>query len=574
MSTPTSHNSVLPALHHALSGSLGTLISTCALYPLSLVITRQQVQRQLSRDPDQSTAPAAHPHPSHTSAAGVRAPTSQTQTRLAEPSLLDLQDHHAHAQHAAQDQTTGITGPRDAHGTTERQEEESGSQQPEGIAETFSSIYSSSPDGGARALYTGLRQDAVKSVLDSFLFFLFYEWFRALRLSVSAKRRKGRGRGLGVVEELAVGCAAGAASRALTTPVGVVVTRLQTKTLTGEYNGEAEGRGREVGVRQIVREIKREKGVAGFWAGYSASLVLTLNPALTFFLHEWARNRYAEASYDDPGAKLTFLFAACSKAASCLVTYPFSIAKTRMQAGVVPADSEADGEEEGSRNPYHAQREADGSEEEEDVHKEIEHKLAGLRTVRNFAKRSVFGQVAQIVRTEGVASLYDGVGAELLKGFFSHGTTMLAKGVVHKLLFKLYLFVVGVLAELRRRRGQNRGGETGFGGLEKVRSVLSRGLMGIGREKGKSVGDELKDNVIRGGSGDVSGNVTGNVGGQGSRVLKREVFDDRIDWEEKLPRALRYRIDRSERDRTADYGLNVVANLIDGTQRPFRGDRE
>lgn len=35
---------ILPALHHALSGSAGTLISTCAVYPLSLVVTRLQVQ--------------------------------------------------------------------------------------------------------------------------------------------------------------------------------------------------------------------------------------------------------------------------------------------------------------------------------------------------------------------------------------------------------------------------------------------------------------------------------------------------------------------------------------------------
>ncbi|KAI0142846.1 mitochondrial carrier domain-containing protein [Xylariaceae sp. FL1272] len=448
MSTPTNRNSVLPALHHALSGSLGTLISTCTLYPLSLVITRQQVQRQLSRQQDHS-APAP---PLHTSAAGARAPTSP-HTPLAEPSLLDLEveegihtpaAQHAHDQPQNQNQHTPSPTQRSARDTTGHREE--WASQPEGIAETFSSIYNSGPDGGPRALFTGLRQDAVKSVLDSFLFFLFYEWFRALRLSAMRKAGRRKGRGLGVVEELAVGCAAGAASRALTTPVGVVVTRLQTAALTGEEGGK------ERTVRAIAREIRREKGIAGFWAGYSASLVLTLNPALTFFLHEWLKNRYADSTYDDPGAKLTFLFAACSKAASSLVTYPFSIAKTRMQAGVEPSSSPPDAHSSSpsSKNPYRSNGNG------KDIHAEIESKLAGLRTVQNFAKRSVFGQVAQIIRTEGVASLYDGVGAELLKGFFSHGTTMLAKGVVHKLLFKFYLVIVGVLAEMKARRGQSR----------------------------------------------------------------------------------------------------------------------
>lgn len=74
-SSPSS-DSVLPALHHALSGSLGTLVSTCSLYPLSLAIARQQVQRQLLRrcrrrrgDRGENTppgpAPARTPDPEH-----------------------------------------------------------------------------------------------------------------------------------------------------------------------------------------------------------------------------------------------------------------------------------------------------------------------------------------------------------------------------------------------------------------------------------------------------------------------------------------------------------------------------
>lgn len=39
----------LPALGHALAGSAGTAISHIFLYPLDLVITRLQVQRQLRR---------------------------------------------------------------------------------------------------------------------------------------------------------------------------------------------------------------------------------------------------------------------------------------------------------------------------------------------------------------------------------------------------------------------------------------------------------------------------------------------------------------------------------------------
>lgn len=40
----------LPAIGHAVSGGLGTAISTSATYPLDLVNTRLKVQRQLRKD--------------------------------------------------------------------------------------------------------------------------------------------------------------------------------------------------------------------------------------------------------------------------------------------------------------------------------------------------------------------------------------------------------------------------------------------------------------------------------------------------------------------------------------------
>ncbi|KAI8628571.1 mitochondrial carrier domain-containing protein [Xylariaceae sp. FL1651] len=431
-SISTNSGSILPALHHALSGSLGTLISTCTLYPLSLVITRLQVQRQLRRE-----------------------------------------------------------GPEYA-----------------GIADAFSQIWNSDGNGGPRAFYTGLAADAAKSVLDSFLFFLFYEWFRALRLSSRRRAGRVRGRGLGVVEELAVGMAAGACSRAFTTPIANVVTRKQTATLVDPKSREG-----AVSVRDIVHSIQEEKGIAGFWSGYSASLVLALNPSLTFFLQEFLKTRFAEKSYDDPGPQLTFLFAATSKAISSFVTYPFQIAKTRLQSGM-PLDSVSQGETQSRAVNGDNAKFEEHTDEDRDIDRKVENKLKAVRTVEKLAQQTIFGTVTHLIRTEGVGSLYDGVQGELLRGFFSHGTTMLAKDVVHKLLFKLYFVIIGMLAQLRQRRS----------------SFMAK------RQEPQ----------------------------QEPRELPRE---------EPLPRALRYRIDTrraSTQPGKMDYAVNVVANLIDGTQRPFR----
>ncbi|KAI0199986.1 mitochondrial carrier domain-containing protein [Astrocystis sublimbata] len=481
-------NSILPALHHASSGSLGTLISTCGLYPLSLVIARLQVQRQLRRrsqgrgcnrsrttleedptgrartGPEEKGESYSSKSSNPTASPGVADPTGPRTSpaptsripgdRLSSPTQTQTLSGQEQRQ---QQHPPVVKGKEEDDEEEERREEEYA-----GIVDAFSRIWRS--DGGLRAFYTGLAQDATKSVLDSFLFFLFYEWFRALRLK-SRRRRgaqalKSKGRGLGWVEELAVGMAAGACSRFFTTPIANVVTRKQTATLTKSKSKSTSSPDRDDGkgddddnsVREIVRRIREEKGIAGFWSGFSASLVLTLNPSLTFFLQEALKTTFAEQTYDDPGPRLTFLFAASSKAVSSFVTYPFQIAKTRLQAGI-PLDTED--EDQGQ------DMDEKGSGEHEEMQSESGKILAKTTTtttttaaicaVQNLAQRSIFGTVAQLIRSEGLASLYDGVGAELVKGFFSHGTTMLAKDVVHKALFKLYLLVVGVLVEMKTR---------------------------------------------------------------------------------------------------------------------------
>ncbi|KAI0481042.1 mitochondrial carrier domain-containing protein [Xylariaceae sp. FL0804] len=421
VSSPLSNPSkLLPALHHALSGSVGTLIATCALYPLSLVVTRLQVQRQLRRE-------------------GKLAPPDG-----ASPEEGDKQQQ--------QQQPTAYAG----------------------VVDAFARIWNAPDGGGPSAFYTGLAQDAAKSVLDSFLFFLFYEWFRALRLSRRQGRRSRR-RGLGALEELAVGMAAGACSRAFTTPIASVVTRMQTASLVGgdddEKNNNRNKRsgGGGGGVRAIARGIWAERGLAGFWSGYSATLLLTLNPGVTFLLQETLRRAVLanndndgggggggdDDAYENPSARMTFLLAATSKAAASVVTYPFQIAKTRLQAGV-PIEADADG---------------DGGQGQAEVRAEKARGPVGA--VRRFARRSVFGTVAQIVRAEGVASLYDGVQAELLKGFFSHGTTMLAKDAVHRLLFRLYLVVVAVVAEVRERQRRPRPQQSSRGVVPKAAETLA-----------------------------------------------------------------------------------------------------
>src|SRR5690606_6024638 len=107
---------------------------------------------------------------------------------------------------------------------------------------------------------------------------------------------------------------------------------------------------------------------------------------------------------DEPGARMTFLLAAISKVVATAVTYPFQVAKARVQVSAAPGEN-------------------------------------GERKVNG----NIFATVLNIGRAEGGRALYDGITGELLKGFFSHGTTMLSKDVVHRLIVQLYFAILGIL---------------------------------------------------------------------------------------------------------------------------------
>lgn len=157
--------------------------------------------------------------------------------------------------------STTITYPLDLINTrlkVQRQLRKDGtispSEQYAGILDAFTKIRDR--EGGLGAFYAGLGSDVAKSVVDSFLFFLFYTWFRS-------RRSQDGGRRLPAWEELVVGAVAGACARFFTTPISNVVTRKQTASLVS--GGAAEGR--SLSVSEILHVIYAERGLLGlfFW---------------------------------------------------------------------------------------------------------------------------------------------------------------------------------------------------------------------------------------------------------------------------------------------------------------------
>jgi hypothetical protein len=292
-----------------------------------------------------------------------------------------------------------------------------------GVLDAFEQIYKK--EGGISAFYSGVLQDTGKSIADSFLFFLFYNYLRSRRLQKNGTKATT----LPVLDELAVGVLAGACSKFFTTPIANIVTRKQTSSMISARSSTPTA---SPSVSDIAQSIRSEKGLQGFWSGYSASLILTLNPSITFFLYEFFKRAFLpRAKRNDPGARITFIMAAFSKSIASTITYPFSLAKARAQTSPSP--------------PVHTNSAEKVKEEVEHAHNRTEAEKA-RKDAKNVAKRStVFDTILKIYRTDGAAGLYEGVWGEILKGFFSHGITMIVKESIHKLIIQTYYIILKAL---------------------------------------------------------------------------------------------------------------------------------
>ncbi|PHH72649.1 hypothetical protein CDD82_5864 [Ophiocordyceps australis] len=270
----------------------------------------------------------------------------------------------------------------------------------------FDALASIVKQDGISALYKGLGPDVAKSVVDSFLFFGFYSYLRS------------RNRHPSVVRELLMGALAGAGSRALTTPISNVVARMQLSSRTQT-------------LCQTLVDIYNQSGLAGLWAGYSATIVLALSPSITFFINRRLAKRILPAleEEDVPIASIAFLLAAFSKATATALMYPFQTAKIRLMI------SQGDSLDNPCAMPEN---------------EKPKRRASLLHNLLDSLSHGIFDVVLRIIHQEeeGICALYHGLQGELLKGFFSHGLTMLTKGLLHRLVIRLY-----ILAKSRELRG-------------------------------------------------------------------------------------------------------------------------
>ncbi|KAI9468168.1 hypothetical protein LPJ78_002000 [Coemansia sp. RSA 989] len=185
------------------------------------------------------------------------------------------------------------------------------------LKDPIDAVYKIVTNEGVGGLYAGLATNLANQIVNGFVYFYAYSTVRKVALrAVSAD-----GKSLATAVELAVGAIAGMCNQLITLPIGVVATRQQTAHCTERKPWY-----------HTVKEILHTEGVAGLWAGFRPAMLLCANPAITYGVFEKVKSMLLQ---DRPNQYLSsaeaFWAGALSKTLATVITYPYIMAKVRLQ---------------------------------------------------------------------------------------------------------------------------------------------------------------------------------------------------------------------------------------------------
>lgn len=287
---------------------------------------------------------------------------------------------------------------------------------------------------GLEGLYTGLFGTLMGVASTNFAYFYWYTIVR----DVYMKRLHKNTTAPGTAVELGLGAVAGALAQLFTIPIAVITTRQQTQP-----------KGQRKGIFATAREvIDGEDGVSGLWRGLKASMVLTVNPAITYGAYQRLKdvlypNKTSLKSHEafrkclhkkwkGAPANNSTVLGAMSKAMATLATQPLIVAKVGLQSKPPPA--------------------------------------------RNGKPFKSFGEVMSfIVEHEGMLALFKGIGPQILKGVLVQGFLMMTKERI-ELAFVLLFRYVRAMRQEQLQKLAKMAAEKAADAAEKTRVVAEQAV--------------------------------------------------------------------------------------------------
>lgn len=267
-------------------------------------------------------------------------------------------------------------------------------------------------DEGLLGWYRGFAATMLNTFSMQYAYFYFYSFLRTSYIKrLTSKLPPGsKVPALSTAAELSLGAAAGALSQIFTIPVSVIATRQQVgrsvreRKDAGSYMNGPEERHDDDSFVAVAQEIVRTEGVTGLWLGIKPSMVLTVNPAITYGVYERLKSilllaRAASGAADRLTPGMTFLLGAFSKTLATIVTYPYIMAKVRIQA-----------------------RSSDPDAEEVEVLPD-----SSSQSAKSSRRTGALGLLIKVLNTEGFVGWYQGMSAQIIKAVLSQALLFVSK---------------------------------------------------------------------------------------------------------------------------------------------------
>ncbi|CAE6519585.1 unnamed protein product [Rhizoctonia solani] len=292
---------------------------------------------------------------------------------------------------------------------------------------------------GVKGYYGGFGASMANTFFMQYAYFFFYSFVRTTYIKRLARRQpSAKVQQLSTPIELLLGAVAGGLAQIFTLPVSVIATRQQIG------RSKSAARAKSSSFVDISREIVKEDGVAGLWAGIKPSMVLTINPAITYGAFERVKSVMLASTNS---SKLTpgkaFLVGALSKTLATVVTYPYIMAKVRLQAG----STSGSGSDDSSSESEPELSEIKGAEEGSLAASYAEVSKSGYNVTRVPSRKaakppkSAVKLLAKVLREDGVLGWYQGMGAQITKAVLAQALLFMLKDQFERYALVIMLFI-------------------------------------------------------------------------------------------------------------------------------------
>ncbi|TFB05360.1 Peroxisomal membrane protein PMP47B [Trichoderma ghanense] len=241
---------------------------------------------------------------------------------------------------------------------------------------------------GVSGLYAGINSALFGISVTNFIYYYWYEWTRAF-FEKAATRAGRASKKLTTVEAMIAGAIAGSATVIITNPIWVINTRVTTRRQEPDLEAAAGGRGSKppTTLGTLMSLLKKE-GPRALFAGVVPALVLVINPILQYTLFEQMKNAVERKRKMTP--TIAFILGALGKLFATTVTYPYITVKSQMHVAA-----------------------------------------------HNEKKEGMSQALSRVIRDEGYAGLYKGIGPKVTQSVLTAAFLFAFKDILYEQTVKL-----------------------------------------------------------------------------------------------------------------------------------------